>query len=126
MQIIWTLGIALCALIAVGMLAWRVRAERRKLADAMVRIGALNGTLSALCAGAVGVDQRISRLEREGRDLGYRQEAIENQQQGEQPYGEAIQLVQQGAPASRLVEELGLTRNEADLVVMLHGLKVAS
>jgi hypothetical protein len=125
MQAIWLLVITLCALVSVGMLSWRVRQESRRLAGALVRIEALNGTLAALCAGAVGVDRRLSRLEKQGRDLGYRQEAIENQQQGEQPYGEAIQLVQQGASAIRLVEELGLTRNEAELVVMLHGMKEA-
>ncbi|MCW8847661.1 MAG: DUF2802 domain-containing protein [Sedimenticola sp.] len=82
----------------------------------------LNENLNALCTGAVGVDQRVNNLERTGRDLAHRQESIESQQQ-DRPYGEAIQLVQQGANASRLVEELGLSRSEADLVVMLHSSK---
>jgi hypothetical protein len=43
--------------------------------------------------------------------------------QSDRPYGEAIQLVQRGASASDLVKELGLSRSEADLVVMLHGSK---
>ncbi|KRT58260.1 DUF2802 domain-containing protein, partial [endosymbiont of Ridgeia piscesae] len=36
------------------------------------------------------------------------------------PYAEAIRLVQQGASAEQLVNELGISGGEADLIVMLH------
>ncbi|WP_029135177.1 DUF2802 domain-containing protein [Sedimenticola selenatireducens] len=86
------------------------------------QVHSLTENLNALCSGAVGVDQRVSNLERTGRDLAHRQESIESSQP-DRPYGEAIQMVQQGATASVLVQELGLSRSEADLVVMLHGSK---
>jgi hypothetical protein len=51
----------------------------------------------------------------------HRQENIETHQPGDRPYGEAIQMVHQGAAKSRLVEELGLSKSEAELLVTLHG-----
>ncbi|AKH22109.1 hypothetical protein AAY24_07225 [Sedimenticola thiotaurini] len=100
----------------------RLREANQQLQDLQARVHSLTENLNALCSGAVGVDQRVSNLERSGRDLAHRQESMESTQQ-DRPYGEAIQMVQQGATASALVEELGLSRSEADLVVMLHGSK---
>ncbi len=97
--------------------------RERKLSALQRRFDSLSSSLNALCSGTAGVDERISRLERLMRDLDHRQSTMEAQQQGERPFGEAIQLVHQGATAERLVEELGLSRSEADLVVMLHGMK---
>jgi len=104
----------------------RLRTENRKMTELQARFHALNSNVSAICAGTAGVDQRLSLLERQGRHLEHRQKSMEEQQKGEHPYGEAIQRVHQGASAESLVGELGLSHSEADLVVMLHGLKKAS
>lgn len=117
-----SLLVAVVAIVGLIGIALRLKSHSKRLADAELHIHSLTENLNALCSGAVGVDQRVSTLERTGRDLAHRQDSIESQQQ-DHPYGEAIQLVQQGASASRLVEELGLSRSEADLVVMLHSSK---
>ena len=117
------LGAAL--LIALSTLLHMVRVQQRRLTEANSLIGTLNANLNALCAGAVGVDQRVSSLEQHGRDLQHRLESMETRNQGDRPYGEAIHMVHQGATPHRLVEELGLSRSEADLVAMLHGMKKA-
>ncbi|RMG35987.1 MAG: DUF2802 domain-containing protein [Gammaproteobacteria bacterium] len=80
-------------------------------------------SINGLTAGAVGVDRRLRRVEATEKLLSERQETIENQQAAEQPYSHAIRLVQQGATARRLVEELSLSESEADLLVRLHGLR---
>ncbi len=118
LSLILALG-AIAALVFVGL---RLRDANRQLQDLQMRVHSLTENLNALCSGAVGVDQRVSNLERSGRDLAHRQESMESTQ-SDRPYGEAIQMVQRGATASALVEELGLSRSEADLVVMLHGSK---
>lgn len=100
----------------------RVR-QRRHMAALERRLEYLSSNLNILCTGALGVEQRVNRLEQQGRDLEQRQDSMETQQGGEQPYGDAIRLVHQGANAGRLVDELGLSRSEADLLVMLHGEK---
>ena len=119
-----SLLLAAVALAAVIFLTLRVAKQQHKIEAAEGQIQSLVDNLNALCSGAVGLDQRVHGLEREGRDLASRQESIESNAHGEQPYGEAIRLVQQGADATELVEQLGLSRSEADLVVMLHGNKV--
>ena len=99
--------------------------QNTRLTEAQKKIEILSANLAALCAGAVGVDKRVARLEKHGRDLQHRQENYENQGQDEHSYGEAIQMVRKGATAPRLMEELGLGRNEAELIAMLHGMKKA-
>jgi hypothetical protein len=107
-------------------LAYVIRDYSRKLAEMRAPVHSLDATLNALCAGAVGVDRRLSGLEKKGRDMAHRQDSMESQKQSDRPYGEAIQLVHRGATIDRLVAELGLSHSEAELVVMLHGMKQAS
>lgn len=114
-------GAASCVLL------WMLIAHLRKrdilLAQAQARIDALTSNLSALCAGTIGVNKRLNQLEQHNRALQMRQDHIENQEQNDCSYGDAIQMVRHGATAPRLIEELGLRSNEADLIVMLHGMK---
>ncbi|MCB1784846.1 MAG: DUF2802 domain-containing protein [Chromatiaceae bacterium] len=116
---------ALLPIIAGGALLWLFT---RRLQVARARIDTLTGELelvrqsiSGLTAGAVGTDRRIQHLEARERQLAERQETYEIQQVDDQPYGHAIRLVQQGAGVSRLVDELDLSQNEAELIVRLHG-----
>lgn len=81
-------------------------------------------TVGALCSSAVGVDRRVNRLEQIGRDLEERQENIEqHSQHGDPPYADAIRMVQEGAGADDLIERLGISRDAADLIIMMHGIK---
>jgi len=52
-------------------------------------------------------------------------EVLETQGASEQPYGDAIRMVRQGAREGRLVDELGLSPIEAALIVRLHGAAAA-
>jgi uncharacterized coiled-coil protein SlyX len=85
------------------------------------RLEWLQQSISGLTSGAVGMDRRVQRIEARGKVLAERQETYENQQIDEQPYGQAIRLVHQGASVHRLVDELALSESEADLIVRLHG-----
>jgi hypothetical protein len=88
-------------------------AEQRSGAQA-TRLAALDGTL----AQAVAADSRSQARQAE---LLARVEVLETQATGDQPYGDAIRLVRQGAREARLVDELGLSPIEAALIVRLHG-----
>lgn len=85
------------------------------------RLEWLQQSISGLTSGAVGMDRRMQRIEAREKVLAERQETYENQQIDEQPYGQAIRLVHQGAGVHRLVDELALSESEADLIVRLHG-----
>ena len=99
--------------------------KRRDSHERLAReVETLKQTVSALCSSAVGVDKRVNRLERQGRDLEERQESIEQStQQGEPPYSDAIRMVHAGAGPEQLVSELGISRDAADLIIMIHGMK---
>lgn len=111
--------------------SWRIGVQaKRALAQRDAQIAALEQQLTlhgqsirALTSGAVGIDRRLRRTEAIDKLLSDRQETFENQQAAEQPYSQAIRLVQQGATRGRLVEELSLSESEADLIVRLHGLR---
>jgi len=110
-----------CALFWV--LIGHIKKQSAKLAQAQAQINALSTNLTALCASAAGANKRLNLLEQHSRALQTRQDHIESQDQNDCSYGEAIQMVRHGATAPRLVEELGLGSNEANLIVMLHGMK---
>jgi len=121
------LAVALAAL-ALSLWQWRelraLRACLQERLDAVARRQELaQQSISGLTAGALGMDRRLRRVEATEKWLSDRQETIENQQAAEQPYSQAIRLVQQGASARRLVEELSLSESEAELLVRLHGLR---
>ena len=116
-----------------ALMAWLgIFGQRRRLARDLLRanerVRELEGQLelirqsiSGLTAGTVGMDRRMQRLEDREKALSERQETYEIQQADDQPYGQAIRLVQQGAGASRLVDELELSESEAELIVRMHG-----
>lgn len=117
------LGVAVLALRGKARLASELAALRERLEESERRQALMQQSISGLTAGAVGMDRRMRRVEATEKWLSERQETMENQQAAEQPYHQAIRLVQQGATARRLVEELSLSESEADLLVRLHGLR---
>jgi len=78
------------------------------------QLAALQGALADAAAADARTQTRQS-------DLRARVEVLETQAAGDQPYGDAIRLVRQGAREARLVDELGLSPIEASLIVRLHG-----
>ena len=82
------------------------------------RLDAAAGELTATSATAGDIRARQA-------DLDARVEVLETQSTSDQPYGDAIRLVRQGARETRLVDELGLSPIEAALIVRLHGATAA-
>jgi hypothetical protein len=123
--ILTLLGLALLAALLAALSAWRNRraldAARAESATLQREMQLLQQSVSALTAGALGLDRRLDRLAAREQVLAERQETYEIQQADEQPYSHAIRLVQQGASVNRLVEELELSESEASLIVRLHG-----
>jgi hypothetical protein len=124
--LVW-IAILLLLIMLIVQLVLQFRSESRRrenLAQYKRDIDTLKQTVGALCSSAVGVDKRVNRLEQQGRDLEERQESIEQHSQyGEPPYSDAIRMVREGAGADELIEELGISRDAADLIIMLHGNK---
>lgn len=120
-------AVVVVALAVVTTVLFRRMRKLRSEIEVLVRsqATAAEDNLAALCAGAVGIDERFARLEQRQRRLAERQDRIESSQERDRPYGEAIRLVHEGASASELVRSLDLTRNEAELIVSMHGVDEA-
>lgn len=124
--LLWIILLVLFLLVvAQWVMQWRAESARREALTQYKRdIDTLKQTVGALCSSAVGVDRRVNRLERMGRDLEERQENIElSSHSGEPPYSDAIRMVQEGAGVDKLIQELGISRDAADLIIMMHGIK---
>jgi hypothetical protein len=104
-----------------GGLGWMYLRQRRETENLARELKSLQTAVNAMLAGASGVDRRIGSTEQRIHDLQRLYEDMQELQSVARPYDEAIRLVRQGANAQRLVEELGVTRSEAELLITLHG-----
>jgi len=113
--------------IALALAAWSSARRCRALAArCREQLEGIRQDLRGLCAGAVGADERIARVEQTARRLRERQEQLELRDNGERLYSQAIRMVHRGADADELVSVCGLSRNEAELIVMMHSVDKAS
>lgn len=101
----------------------RLRAQLRSREDQTLR---QRDDFAAMCKASVGAGDHLVRLEQQVRRLIERQDQIEMRTAGDRPYTQAIQMVQHGADVSELIANCGLTRGEAELIAMLHGVAKAS
>jgi hypothetical protein len=125
-EIIFMLALGSIALFFYKRQAKTIHGQNERIDELGKQVEQLTANINVLCASAVGVDRRVIKLERSGRDLIHRQEHIESSQQpGDRPYGKAIEMVHKGAGVSRLMEELDMSKSEAELLGRLHGGKKA-
>jgi len=109
------------AVLLLALIQWQLyKQNKAKIEQANQDIDKLKNTLNALISSAVGVDRRMDAVERGKIELQQRQESIEQHSRSDRPYAEAIHKAQQGATADQLMDEFNMSRNEADLIVMLH------
>ena len=115
-----TIAIVLLVVVAVAV-SLAQRRDRLAVERLSEEVRALRGDLGALCTGAVGVSERVARIEGQARRLTERQDQLElSGGEDNRPYDRAIELATRGSSAEELVKECGLTMGEAELVVMMH------
>jgi hypothetical protein len=83
------------------------------------RVQQLEQELGALCSASVGAGAHLVRMEQQVQRMVERQNQLEMRAGVERPYSHASQLVTRGADIDELVETCGLTRGEAELLVMM-------
>jgi len=135
--VLWSIavGVALlfCLITAVLVFLWR---EHRKLKQQLQTLTAQvqrsHDDLVGLCSAAVVVDKRLASGEIRLQDMLERLSLIQEtpflqiddeelEQEPSQGYEKAIEKIQQGAEVDDLVKACGLTRDEAVLLLRLHG-----
>jgi hypothetical protein len=115
----------------IGVLVMRRLSRQYRQVEALAReLRQLQAALNVVLAGATGqdrraghFDQRLQQMQRIQADLLRRLNDLDENQRTARPYDQAIRLVRQGASVERLVEELGLSQSEAELLIRLHGTK---
>lgn len=88
-------------------------------ADLRERVHLLEQELGALCSASVGAGGHLVRLEQQVRRVIERQDQLEMRAGAERPYSQASELVSRGADIDELMQTCGLTRGEAELLVMM-------
>ncbi|MDH5360186.1 MAG: DUF2802 domain-containing protein [Gammaproteobacteria bacterium] len=76
--------------------------------------------MRALVSAAIGVGERVHRIEKSLKEVSHRQEVIDQTDPGAQAYQQAIKMAQKGSSIEELIDICGLTRGEAELIAMLH------
>jgi len=81
-------------------------------------IESLQGSINAICSGAVGVGEHLSLLDERSRLLMERQEKIELNENSNRNYKFAQKMVKKGAKLEDVIEDCGLAHGEAELVLL--------
>jgi len=112
------------------------RRQRKFQENQLLTMQSLQRDLRALANAAVGVGGRVLEIERNQRkrpkivtakeQTPINTAPVELYTTSNQPYEQAIQMVQAGATVDDIVNVCGLSRSEADLVSMMHRLDKAS
>lgn len=83
----------------------------------------LGDDFAAVCAGAVGLGDRLERMEEQIGILSERQDQLELREPVLQSYKQAKKLLNGGMDTEELMENCGVTRGEAELMAVLHRLE---
>lgn len=84
------------------------------------RISKLENELSAMLDGNLGMGNQLSELQRDLKDAKEKLQQLEQRDLGAMPYNQAVRLVSNGATVDQLINQCGLSRSEADLIMLLH------
>jgi len=86
-----------------------------------VKIADLQNQLSALCAGAVGADNRIVKFEQTLNQLKEHQNTMDLGMTTQHSYDHAIRLARKGVGMNQLIDSCNISDEEAHLISRLHG-----
>ena len=110
-------------LVLQALLYRRALLSRQELAETLrqsqLRVQQVEQELGALCKASLGAGDHVVRLERQVQRIMERQNTMEMHASSARPYTQASELVHKGANIDELVESCGLTRGEAELLVMM-------
>ncbi len=118
-----TVALVLLGLIIQGFALLRVKRTCRALQEEFQRtqhsLRQLEQQLGGWCSASAGAGERVVRLQQQVQRIIERQNLLELRAGGDRPYTQASQLVHKGADIEELVDTCGLTRGEAELLVMM-------
>ncbi len=114
-----SLVIAVCMGLTFALL-YAVHQLNHRLKQTHQVIKGLQGDISALCAGAVGVSEHLDKIEDQSRYLADRQDQINVSASGDRPYVQAMRLAEKGADIEELMSTCDLAKEEASLISAMY------
>mgnify|MGYP001611507450 CR=1 FL=1 len=99
----------------------QVRYLRQEVESLARRLAGQTDDIVGLCSAALSVDQRLAKNEKRLGELFDWVESQKTQEKLNQPYHSAIELIRRGGDAAQLVAQCGISREEAALLLRLHG-----
>lgn len=115
-------SLAICALSAVVALSFSVRRWRIRCAAVESSLAAVRREIEVAASISLRTGRRVNRIERDYSGVADRIETVELRAPV-QCFDQAIDSARRGTDPSRLTQQFGLSRAEADLVTRLHGRK---
>jgi hypothetical protein len=113
---------AVVCLLYLAMALRRYRSDVARLAktgrDLSARVRLLEQELAALCGASAGAASHLSGLERRVRGIRERQDDLESRAGPRRRRRQAARSVAPGSAVDELIEKRGLTRAEAELLLM--------
>lgn len=120
--LIAAIAISIALLCVVVWLIGQYRRIKREITELRSRVEGNTKDIAGLCSAAVSVDSRLSENGEQLQKIAERVVDFEQyEQQTSQPYHSAIQKIRNGASAEELIKQCGLSRDEAVLLIRLHG-----
>ncbi len=120
---IWVLIVSLALLLLTLPLLYRRQIRTRFNTELLQRT---QNDLRALISASLGMGERMLDVERRQRRLAERQEQLDIYDAANQPYEQAIRMVQNGSKTKELVDICGLSETEAELIKIMHRFDKAS
>lgn len=80
-----------------------------------------NKDIAGLCSAAITVDTRLQERDQLIKELQQKLTQLNTVETTAQPYHSVIQKVRSGADLNELMQNCGLSRDEASLLIRLHG-----
>ena len=112
---------ALAVAVAAAVMAlYQVRRAEARVAGLRDDRRRLLETVEGLSSGAVAQGERIARVEQELQRLKERLSMLGSRESGNAAFDQAIRMARKGLPAEDIADACGLSKVEADLVVLIH------
>lgn len=118
-------GLAVLCVILI-LLVWlavdhlKLKRDYRALAE---HLNNHNRDIVGLCSASVGVDNRLAEADALLKELSEKIADFEQREEEAKPYHAIIQKVRSGADVAELTRKFGISRDEAVLLIRLHGAK---
>ncbi len=116
-------------LLIIGLFFWLIQVHKKlrlELQSLRETVETLKLDVAGLCSAAVSVDTRLANSNEQLMDVVEKVidfEKNEHQSQSDSSYHSAIQKIHNGANAEELIKQCGINREEAALLIRLHGNK---